>query len=191
MIAQSSIIHLNLHTRMASNGDRQHRAILIRHCRSYSRSTNTIHRYLCENRKFAINFTNKKNDTFLCNQKVTYFLQQRENCLFFSNRETICSSTKKKKLYLVLLHDYLVELGHSLQCSSSLRCFVEMLVLSIEKINIMKFMLRITQKIFFSKNPNSPILAPEPDQNQPFSFGGCKSARSHPAKLHLRPDVQI
>lgn len=39
--------------------------------------------------------------------------------------------------------------------------------------------------------PYLPILAPDPDQNHPFSFGGCKSGRSHPAKLHLRPDVQM
>lgn len=36
-----------------------------------------------------------------------------------------------------------------------------------------------------------PILAPEPDQNQPFTLGGCRSGRLHPLKLHLRPDVQM
>lgn len=36
-----------------------------------------------------------------------------------------------------------------------------------------------------------PILAPEPDQNQPFTLGGWRSGRLHPLKLHLRPDVQI
>ena len=36
-----------------------------------------------------------------------------------------------------------------------------------------------------------PILAPDPDQNQPFTLGGCRSGRSQPLKLHLRPDVQM
>lgn len=36
-----------------------------------------------------------------------------------------------------------------------------------------------------------PILAPEPDQNQPFMLGGCKSGRSQPLKLHFLPDVQM
>lgn len=36
-----------------------------------------------------------------------------------------------------------------------------------------------------------PILAPEPDQNQPLMLAGCRSGRSQPLKLHLRPDVQM
>jgi len=36
-----------------------------------------------------------------------------------------------------------------------------------------------------------PIFAPEPDQNQPFTLAGTKSGRSHPLKLHFRPDVQM
>lgn len=36
-----------------------------------------------------------------------------------------------------------------------------------------------------------PIFAPEPDQNHPLIFGGCKSGLSQPAKLHFLPDVQM
>lgn len=36
-----------------------------------------------------------------------------------------------------------------------------------------------------------PILAPEPDQNQPLTFAGTKSGLSHPLKLHFLPDVQM
>merc|ERR1719483_1674273 len=35
-----------------------------------------------------------------------------------------------------------------------------------------------------------PSLTSEPDQNHPFTIGGCRSARSHPGKLHFRPEVQ-
>ena len=35
------------------------------------------------------------------------------------------------------------------------------------------------------------IFLPLGAQNHPFSTAGCRSARSHPAKLHLRPPVQM
>ena len=35
------------------------------------------------------------------------------------------------------------------------------------------------------------ILASEPDQNHPLTMVGCKSARLHPSKSHLRPLVQM
>ena len=39
--------------------------------------------------------------------------------------------------------------------------------------------------------PGGAIFLPLGAQNQPFSRAGCRSGRSHPAKLHFRPPVQM
>lgn len=49
VIARSSIIRRNLHTRMASDGGKQRRAISIHRCRSCSKWPNMIHRCLFRN----------------------------------------------------------------------------------------------------------------------------------------------
>ena len=35
------------------------------------------------------------------------------------------------------------------------------------------------------------IFTPEPDQNHPFTVGGCRSSLSQPLKSQRRPEVQM